>query len=81
VIKAWTLYLASEIEAASAVVIGVAAADAILLAYALFFRRRLSVSPDETEAIRLRLGRSLALALEFRSCSRYPPHCHRALMD
>jgi uncharacterized membrane protein len=65
VIKAWTLYLASGIEAASAVVIGVAAAEAIFRAYTLFFRRRLSLSPDEKEAIRLRLGRWLALALEF----------------
>jgi len=65
VIKAWTLYLASGIEAASAVVIGVAAADAVLRAYALFSRRRVSLSPDEKEAIRLRLGRWLALALEF----------------
>lgn len=65
VIKAWTLYLASGIEAASAVVIGVAAFEAILRAYALFFRLGLSLSPDEKEAIRLRLGRWLALALEF----------------
>jgi uncharacterized membrane protein len=65
VIKAWTLYLASGIEAASAVVIGVAAAEAILRAYVLFFKRDRSLSPDEKEAIRLRLGRWLALALEF----------------
>jgi uncharacterized membrane protein len=65
VIKAWTLYLASGIEAASAVVIGVAAAEAIVRAYVLFFRRDTSFSPDEKEAIRLRLGRWLALALEF----------------
>lgn len=65
VIKAWTLYLASGIEAASAVVIGVAAAEAIFRAYALFFHRPTSFSPDEKEAIRLRLGRWLALALEF----------------
>lgn len=65
VIKAWTLYLASGIEAASAVVIGVASAEAILRAYALFFRRGLALAPDKKEAIRLRLGRWLALALEF----------------
>jgi uncharacterized membrane protein len=65
VIKAWTLYLASGIEAASAVVIGVAAAEAIVRAYVLFFRRDTSFSPDEKEVIRLRLGRWLALALEF----------------
>lgn len=46
-------------------VIGVAAAEAILRAYALFFRRDRSLAPDEKEAIRLRLGRWLALALEF----------------
>lgn len=65
VIKVWTLYLASGIEAASAVVIGLAAAEAILRAYALFFRRGMALVPDKKEAIRLMLGRWLALALEF----------------
>lgn len=65
VIKAWTLYLASGIEAGSAVVIGLASAEAIVRAYLLFFQRGMSLAPDEKEAIRLRLGRWLALALEF----------------
>jgi uncharacterized membrane protein len=64
-IKAWTLYLASGIEAASAVVIGVAALEAIVRGFLLFFKRDTKLMPDKKEEIRLRLGRWLALALEF----------------
>lgn len=64
-IKAWTLYLASGIEAASAVVIGLAALEAILRSYALFFQKGQQLAPDKKELIRLRLGRWLAVALEF----------------
>lgn len=64
-VKSWTLYLASGIEAASAVVIGLAALEAILRSYALFFQRGLQLAPDKKEEIRLRLGRWLAVALEF----------------
>lgn len=63
-IKQATTYLAAAIEAGAAVLIGLAAIQAVQTAlYLYFFKRN---SPEESkEEIRLRLGRWLALALEF----------------
>ncbi len=58
--KQWTLYLAVGVEAAAGLVIGLAAIEATARTLALFFRR-----VGDAEEIRLRLGRWLALALEF----------------
>jgi uncharacterized membrane protein len=72
IFKTITLYLAAGVEAAAAVVIGIAAIEATVRALLLFFRGdrigrggvvdRMS---DEKENVRLRLGRWLAVALEF----------------
>lgn len=71
-LKQITLWLASGTEAAAAVVIALAALEATLRALALFFRRsttepsdRNRGSHDTKEEIRLKLGRWLALSLEF----------------
>jgi|SRR3954449_4184258 uncharacterized membrane protein len=61
--KTWTNYLASGVEASAAVVIGLAALEATIGALALFFRR--NPQPEAKEHVRLRLGRWLALGLEF----------------
>ena len=57
-----TLYLASGVEGAAAVLIGIAAIEATARALSLFVTRQ---SEEAKEEIRLRLGRWLALALEF----------------
>ncbi|HEX2914682.1 MAG TPA: DUF1622 domain-containing protein [Chloroflexia bacterium] len=64
VIKQATTYLAAGIEASAAVLIGLAAIQASgnALVYGLW---RNNSSEDTKEEIRLRLGRWLALALEF----------------
>lgn len=70
--KTITLYLAAGVEAAAAVVIGIAAIEATVRALLIFFRGdRMHAGPapdtmtDEKENVRLRLGRWLAVALEF----------------
>lgn len=63
VFKTWTGLLADWVEIAAAVVIGLAAVEATIRALALFVQRNLP--PEAKEAVRLRLGRWLAVALEF----------------
>jgi uncharacterized membrane protein len=64
IIKQATLYLAAAIEASAGIIIGLAAIEATYRAVGLYFFFR--QSPEESkETIRLRLGRWLALALEF----------------
>jgi uncharacterized membrane protein len=66
--KLWTSYLASGVEAVAGLLIAVAAIQAAIGAIALFLRKPQSeIKPQHpsTEDIRLRLGRWLALALEF----------------
>ena len=62
--KHWTFLLASGIEASAAVIIGLAAVEGVVGAVLLFFRRHIE-EQDAKEQIRLRLGRWLAVALEF----------------
>ena len=71
-LKQITLWLASGTEAAAAVVIALAVAEATFRSLALFFRRSTREpsdsnqgSHDTKEEIRLKLGRWLALSLEF----------------
>ena len=66
--KLWTGYLASGVEGVAGLIIALAALQATLRAILLFFRKvgEGSASQEpQTENIRLRLGRWLALALEF----------------
>ena len=59
------MFLAAAVEAAGAIVIGLAALEAFSRALLLFTLRRESAGePDAKEAVRLRLGRWLAVALE-----------------
>lgn len=62
-LKTWTLYLASGIEAAAGAVIGAAALEAAIRSLLVYVRR--SQAGTSTEEVRLRLGRWLALGLEF----------------
>jgi uncharacterized membrane protein len=62
--KHWTFLLASGIEASAAIVIGVASLEGLVRIAVLFFVRR-HLEQAEKEQIRLRLGRWLAVALEF----------------
>jgi uncharacterized membrane protein len=67
-LKLWTSYLASGIEGIAGLLIAFAALQATIRALLLFAKSaQASVRSQEpqTEAIRLRLGRWLALALEF----------------
>src|SRR5260221_4283305 len=61
--KVWIEYLAMAVEAAAALVIGLAALEAIVRALPLFVRR--DVPQQAKVDIRLGLGRWLALGLEF----------------
>lgn len=64
-LKQATLWLAAGVEAAAALVIGLAAIEAFLRALVLFIPGHLaSDEPDAKEAVRLKLGRWLAVALE-----------------
>ncbi len=72
IFKTITLYLAAGVEAAAAVVIGIAAIEATVRALMIFFRgdrmgggSGADTMTDEKENVRLRLGRWLAVALEF----------------
>jgi uncharacterized membrane protein len=61
--KLWIEHLAGGVEIAAAVIIGLAAAEAVWKALPLFLRRFL---PQEIKVdVRLSLGRWLALGLEF----------------
>jgi uncharacterized membrane protein len=64
VFKLLTLYLASGVEAAAGLVIALAAIQATIHALSLFFKRG-DEQGETKEQVRLRLGRWLALALEF----------------
>jgi len=67
-LKLWTGYLASGVEGIAAVLIAFAAIQAALRALALFIKRGqacIQSQEPQTELLRLRLGRWLALALEF----------------
>ena len=65
ILKTVTLILAAGVEGAAALVIGVAAIQATIAALLLFLPRRPQPGePDAKEAVRLRLGRWLAVALE-----------------
>ncbi len=65
-LKLWTQYLASGVEGIAGLLIAFAALQATLRAILLFARGGSTSSQEpKTEAIRLRLGRWLALALEF----------------
>jgi uncharacterized membrane protein len=61
--KAWTGQLANWVEIVAAVIIGIAVIEAAVHAIPLFLRR--DQTPGAKEALRLRLGRWLAVALEF----------------
>jgi len=61
--KTWTNYLATSVEASAAIIIGLAALEATIWALGLFLRR--NTQPEAKEHVRLRLGRWLALGLEF----------------
>ena len=65
VIKSLTLYLARFVEAAAAVVIGIAATRALWAYFGSLRHSDTLGNQDAKDAIRLALGRSLALALEF----------------
>lgn len=68
-LKIFTHWCASGAEAAAALVIALATVEATVRALIAFaghiFGTEVMASHDEKEAIRLRLGRWLALALEF----------------
>ena len=66
--KVWTGYLASGVEGIAGLLIAFAALQATFRALFLFFRKTVGAADSQepaTENIRLRLGRWLALALEF----------------
>lgn len=72
--KQLTLWLASGVEAAAAIVIGLAAIEATVGSLLLFLpgRRGAAVpgsGQDAKEAVRLRLGRWLAVSLEFETAA------------
>lgn len=72
--KQITIWLANGVEGAAAIVIGLAAIEGTVSALFLFVpRRRRTAVPggaqDAKEAVRLRLGRWLAVALEFETAA------------
>jgi uncharacterized membrane protein len=62
-LKIWTGYLATGVEICAAIIIGIAAIEAIIAALFVFISR--NSPPEAKEDVRLRLGRWLAVALEF----------------
>jgi uncharacterized membrane protein len=62
-VSLWIEHLAAGVELAAAVIIGLAAAEAVSHALPLFVRRDLS--QERKVQVRLSLGRWLALGLEF----------------
>ena len=72
--KQITIWLANGVEGAAAVVIGLAAIEGTVGALFLFLPRRQQAAvpgsaQDAKEAVRLRLGRWLAVALEFETAA------------
>ena len=63
ILKAISIYLASGVEGLAAIIIGFAAIEATLRAVLIFTKP--ASPPEAKELVRLRLGRWLALALEF----------------
>ncbi|MBA3824676.1 MAG: DUF1622 domain-containing protein [Ktedonobacterales bacterium] len=63
VLKSWTAQLANWVEVVAALLIGLAAIEAVARLLVYFLRRH--GMADATEDVRLRLGRWLTLALEF----------------
>jgi uncharacterized membrane protein len=63
-IKEWTTYLAGGIEAAAALLVAFAALEALLQAIPLLIPRADPIN-EEKEAVRLRLGHWLTVAIEF----------------
>lgn len=64
VVREVTLVLATGVEAASAVIVGLAVVEAVWRSLVLFFGRH-GTPESLKEAIRLRLGRWLSVVLEF----------------
>ena len=64
-LKDATKWLATGVEGCAALLIGIAAIEATIAALILFLPGRQKPAVDAKELIRLRLGRWLALALEF----------------
>ncbi len=62
-LKTWSGYLATGVEVCAAIVIGIAAIEAFISTIILFVMR--NNPPEAKENVRLRLGRWLAVALEF----------------
>lgn len=62
-LKDWTTQLANYVEGIAAILIAIAVIEATASAIQVFFRQR--QSPEAKENVRLRLGRWLAVALEF----------------
>ena len=62
-LKTWSGYLATGVEVCAAIVIGIAAVEAFISTLLLFVMR--NNPPEAKETVRLRLGRWLAVALEF----------------
>lgn len=61
--KNWTLHLSVAIEVCAGLIVGIAALEATVRAVSIFVRRQ---EPEERkEQVRLKMGRWLALALEF----------------
>ena len=65
IFKAATLYLAMGVEGAAALVIGVAAVQAVIRALSAFLGRTNEHGGEVRDQIRFGLGRWLALGLEF----------------
>lgn len=63
-VQQFTLTLATGVEAVSGVLVGIAAIEALWRSLTLFFVQR-GLPEAQKEAIRLRLGRWLAVVLEF----------------
>jgi len=64
-LKLWTGYLAAGVEGIAGLLIAVAALQATIRTILVFLGRIALRQEPQTENIRLRLGRWLALALEF----------------
>jgi uncharacterized membrane protein len=62
--KQWTTYLAGGIEAAAALLVTISAMEALFRALPLLLRRGDPLN-EEKEALRLRLGHWLTVAIEF----------------
>lgn len=62
-LKTWSGYLATGVEIGAALIIGIAAIEAFVATLLVFFHRQ--SPPEAKENVRLRLGRWLAVALEF----------------